>query len=345
MKTKYLLDPSYLLDARSFAIHIAGLAEGSHPLGVPAAWLWEVLSERYSLLDLADAFLYYGDSLDRCLNHPINDPVFGGGHAVGPDAALTLLIAGSKLGYVVPVAEKRSIEFLKDADWASYLGKALGENWEELTCEKPEAEEIWSTAKRCTKRELSLTNEDLDELYARNRNFTTRRAHEYHIYNYLRRLSVIMGETLTFLNAGKSLSTASPATFNMIIEDLKSGTGIFQPPSSLPFQPLIQKVIFRKDALVKDVFAVVETRRLSDLLGGPDEFQEVIFGNIRHRTIAKRTALYLLGLVPIIGYVATGIEGLELIKEIWKSLHEGKKTTAGDLLYHSAKEWVKPALE
>ncbi len=329
---RLMLDASVVLNPVAFAVHLAAFSSHEQPVGVPVAWLWEELDRRYALLTLADVIGWLRSDLDRCLNEPL-----GSDQYAAPTASLAMLFAARRLGLIVPVATTHSIKFFESADWASYLSDALGPDWEEIGVSEHQGQTAWTAAVKVIAREKGMAREDLEHLYARNRDFSTSQTHEYPTYERLRSLSVVTLELLAGLCSRVSVSTPSPRIRNLIAQDCAMSEGIFIAPTELPLQPLIEQALVRNPrAKVRDALGVVGIRDLALLLGGAEELSEAIAQQLNNQRLAKDMGLYLLGLIPVVGNVATAVEGAELIRDLWKRATSDAPASAESLLYFSA---------
>lgn len=332
MRPRLMLDATVVLNPVAFAVHLAAFSSHEWPIGVPVAWLWEELERRYALLTLADDIGWLRNDLDRCLDEPL-----GGDQYASPIQSLAMLFAAHRLGLVVPVATTPSLKFFEGADWASYLSEALGSDWEEFPVSKQQGQTAWKAAINAVATEKGLPCEDLERLYERNRCFNTRQADEYPTYERLRSLSVVTLELMASLCLKVSVSTPSPRVRNLIVQDCASPEGIFIPPRDLPFQPLIERVLVRHHgATVRDALALVAIRDIASLLGGAEELSEVIAQHLAGGRLAKDVGLYLLGLIPVVGNIATAVEGAELIHDLWKYETSEAAGSAESLLYFAA---------
>jgi hypothetical protein len=332
MHAQLMLDARMVLNPVAFAVHLAAFSEHDRPLGVPAGWLWEELDRRYALLTLADLIGWLRDNLDRCMNEPLlaNQPA-------APTASLAMLFAARKLGLIVPVATTHSMKFFALGDWATYLSDALGSEWDEIEVTEHQGKTAWAAAVKVMSRQTGMPAEDLQDLYDRNKVFSTRQAHEYDTYERLRSLSVVTLELLAGLRSKMSISTPSPIVRNMVVHECASSEGIFIPPSDLPLQPLIERVLIQNpEAKVRDVIGIVGVRGLAFLLGGAEQLSDAITDDIVRHRLAKEISLYLLGLIPVVGNVVTAVEGAELVREVWRRTASGTSPSAESLLYFSS---------
>jgi hypothetical protein len=91
----------------------------------------------------------------------------------------------------------------------------------------------------------------------------------------------------------------------------------------------------KQHTTIRDICEIAGTRHLSQLLDGPEKLSGLILADIEHRELAKDTALYLLGLVPMLGNIANALSGADLLTKLWDARQRQSKIRADSLLYFS----------
>lgn len=333
MTSKMILDPSILLSPHSFAAHLAAVGDANSPFGIPISWLWEKLRDRYGLLDFSDCCNWLKSDIDKCLSTNLSLDV------KRPDGLLSMLIASCHLGYAVPFATGSGIEFFEQGDWATYLSDALEKDIEEIDLDENTKTQSWELTLKVVSEETGVSETDLGELVNRNKKFKTRTSKEYAIYEKLRKLNIMLIETLAAIKSGKQISTPSPDTRSLLLHSLNSSDAFYIPPNKLPLQPLIEEVIINQsDISVRDVFSIAGTRNLSSLLSGSEKLAELIIADFADKALAKDTVLYLLGLIPGVGNISNAIAGADLLQKLWKAKDKQSMYDPSYLLYFCSTE-------
>lgn len=331
MTPHILLDASVLINPISLAVHLAAFADSTRPLGISVASLWEEFNRRYSLITLADVIPWFRDDLDRCMAQRI-----GVNQHAAPDATLALLIAATRLGILRPVCTESSMAYFQTDGWAGYLSSSLGDDWTVLHVEQSLFQNTWQIALLQTAHETGLSPDEISRNYeVVFRQLANQTHDEYAVADRARSLSVVLTEVFATLRAGASLSTPDPLLRDIVANNMHAAATL-TPPDRLPFEPLIERVVVRTDTTtVRDILSIIELRRLSSFLGGADQLIELIEADLAARNLVKDAGLFLLGVLPVIGPIATAIEGRELLHRLWRVRSDNREPSAEHLLYWS----------
>jgi hypothetical protein len=332
MQPRLIVDSAVLMNPLSFAVHLGAFAEPAQPLGIAVASLWEEFDRRYSLISLADTILWFRNDLDRCLAQPLHVSQY----AV-PDATLALLFAATHLGIARPTCTSHSMAFFRQGHWQSYLSDSLGDKWQVLEVDKSLGNACWQIALRQTSAETGESIERIEEFYdVVFRRLANKTYREFEVADRARTLSIGILEALAGLCFGTSLSTPDPLLRDLLLSHASSAD-LFVPPKQLPFQPMIERVaVHRETSTVRDIISIVELRRLATLLDGAEHMIEVLTSELAKRDLAKDSALFVLGLVPIVDKVVSAIEGGELVRRLWRARNDLVRPDAEHLLYWSS---------
>jgi hypothetical protein len=116
--------------------------------------------------------------------------------------SISLLVAGVRAGFLRPVATQQSFEFFAKGDWASFLGNAVGADWEPLTLPDEIKNRGIQSALLLTSQYAGISLSKIEALVHRNEKWSDRHPDEYPIYEYYRKLNVQAVETLAATHSG-----------------------------------------------------------------------------------------------------------------------------------------------
>jgi hypothetical protein len=348
MRQRVVLAPDVILDPVSFSLNLISFG-GQEKIGIPLAWLWEGIIirivDRWGLISTADTLAYYSahdlpydESIwfnwDDIKAGWINDfDKFG--------KSVAILRTAYELGIVEGFITQRDKEFFEKIDplggWHSWLLEIMPK-YSVIPFDETMIDLVISRASQSVCLKHQIGPDRLHDIVSKNRNWSTRSATEYPIYEEYRRLNVEIGEIFSACCNGYFISTSSDDVRKAICTRLKDDLRPvdFHNEESLPLIEVVK--MDPHQFTVKDVMDMVTNRTLMDKLG---KIQLVMRKQAETReklSRAKDLIVYVLGWIPLLDLPLKLFEGTELLLD---KIRARRQSDENSCVYFNVERWKK----